>query len=218
MKRFLGFPPALRGLITVSCTGALVALLVGWVRLVDGSFVWALGIFVVVPLLQFLLTPLFTALGWYTYYSPMVVSFGRSERVIDLHNGTSFDYLLEMRGVTPGAAWKRRMLVHYLSALLHIIEGVEEGRLSPAVVVRGSSYFLSRRSAERLGFEVGETTLPERLNLGLNYLDLTWTYSLSNGRLTFPDLRNTSTVRTTGEQLVARKDQVLRYLRRVGGG
>ncbi len=186
-----------------------------WVRLVDESIIWALGIFIVVPVIQFFLTPLFTLTGWYTYYSPMVVSFGSTSRLIDLHNGTSFDYLLEMRGVPKGSKWKRKMLAHYLNALLNIIEQVEQGHLPPSVEVRGSSYFLSKRSAERLGFTVTRTSFLERLNISLNYLDLIWTYSLSNGRLTFPNLKNISTVRITGEKLIKQKGRIAGYVRRI---
>ena len=111
-KRFHTYGVTTQWLIAVSGAVILSVLLWGWVRLVDDSAVWSLAIFLVVPAIQFLATPLFTVLGWYTYHSPMVVSFGGSKRVIDLHNGSSFDYLLEMRGVRPGAAWKQTMMRH----------------------------------------------------------------------------------------------------------
>ena len=138
--------------------------------------------------------------------------------VIDLHNGSSFDYLLEMRGVRPGAAWKQTMMRHYLLALLGIIARVEEGELRPDVVVRGSSYFLSERSARRLGFTVSETSFLERLNLLLNVVDLLWTYSLANGQWTVPNLRNTRTVRTTGRNLVAQKSRIEAIVARISRG
>jgi hypothetical protein len=134
--------------------------------------IWAAGIFVMVPVIQFFSTPLFTLIGIYTYYSPMVVSLGSNNRVIDLHNGTSFDYLLEMRHVKPGLPWKKRMLGHYLAALQHIIDKIEYGELPSSVTVQGSSYFLSRSSAERLGFSVSGTSVFVKFNILLNYLDL----------------------------------------------
>ena len=138
--------------------------------------------------------------------------------MIDLHNGTSFDYLLEMRGIPAGFRWKQEMLLHYLNALLKIIELVEQGHIPPSVVVRGSSYFLSERNANRLGFTVTSTTSLEKLNISLNYIDLTWTYSLSNGRLTFPNLNNISTARITGEDLVKQKGRIAGYVKRIGRG
>jgi len=162
-------------------------LLTGWIQHVNESPIWAAGIFVMVPIIQFFSTPLFTLLGIYTYYSPMVVSLGSNDRVINLHNGTSFDYLLEMRRVKPGLPWKKRMLVHYLAALQKIIHMIDTGKLPESVTIRGSSYFLSRSSAKRLGFSLSSTSFLEKLNILLNYVDLLWTYSLANGRLTYPN-------------------------------
>lgn len=215
MKRFLDFAKPFRWLIAVVFTTILLWILLTWVSLLDESILWVLAIFLIVPIIQFLSTPLFTLLGLYTYYSPMVVRFGSSSQVIDLHNGSSFDYLLEMRGVSAGLEWKHKMLLHYLNALLRIIELIERGDISESVRVRGSSYFLSERSAKRFGFSVTKTSLLEKLNIGLNYIDLVWTYSLANGRLTFPNLNNISTVSITGKDLLEQKGRISDYVRRL---
>ena len=172
IKQFNRISTTARWGVAISFTMILGLLLTGWIQHVNESPIWAAGIFVMVPIIQFFSTPLFTLLGIYTYYSPMVVSLGSNDRVIDLHNGTSFDYLLEMRRVKPGLPWKKRMLVHYLAALQKIIHMIETGKLPESVTIRGSSYFLSRSSAERLGFSLSSTSFPEKLNILLNYLDL----------------------------------------------
>jgi len=193
----------------------LIAMLYGWIQLVRGEKIWCLLIFFVVPAIQFLATPIFTQLGFYHYYSPMVVSFGKNERYIDLHNGTSFDYLFEMSGIRPGIHWKKRMLRHYLQALCNIAERIRKGELPDSLSIRGSSYFISPRTAAKLGFTVGSTSLLEKVNISLNYLDLLWMYSLSNGRLTFPNLTSISTVRTSGTVLVERLPQFSSLLKRL---
>src|SRR6056297_63914 len=107
MKQFNRISAIARWGVAISFTMFLGLLLTGWIQHVNESPIWAAGIFVMVPIIQFFSTPLFTLLGIYTYYSPMVVSLGSNDRVINLHNGTSFDYLLEMRRVKPGLPWKK---------------------------------------------------------------------------------------------------------------
>jgi hypothetical protein len=216
MKQFNRISAIARWGIAISCTVILGLLLNSWIQYVNESPIWAAGIFVMVPVIQFFSTPLFTLIGIYTYYSPMVVSLGSNDRVIDLHNGTSFDYLLEMRHVKPGLPWKKRMLGHYLAALQHIIDKIESGELPSSVTVQGSSYFLSRSSAERLGFSVSGTSVFVKFNILLNYLDLLWTYSLTNGRLTFPNMANIQTVSISGEGLVKQKQLISGLVERLG--
>jgi len=215
MKQFNRISAIARWGVAISFTMFLGLLLTGWIQHVNESPIWAAGIFVMVPIIQFFSTPLFTLLGIYTYYSPMVVSLGSNDRVIDLHNGTSFDYLLEMRRVKPGLPWKKRMLVHYLAALQQIIHMIETGKLPESVTVSGSSYFLSQRSAERLGFTVSKTSFFKKLNIYFNYLDLLWAYSLTKGRLAFPNLRNIRTVSISGKELVTKKQKVTSLIERL---
>lgn len=139
----------------------------------------------------------------------MVVSFGNNQKTIDLHNGSSFDYLTKMSHVQPGIEWKNKMLYYYLSALLNIIHDIENKKLSPDISIRGSSYFLSQRSADKLGFTVNKTSFIEKLNISLNYIDLIWMYSLSNKKLSFPDLKNMTTVKTNAADLLKAKNTIM---------
>ena len=212
MKRF---NKLLKWLVSISFGIVLLLILFFWIMTVSESKILMLSIFIIVPIIQFLITPLFTLLNFYTYHSPMVVSFGNNKRFIDLHNGTSFDYLLEMSHIKPGIKWKNKMLHHYLNALLKIIHQIENKVLPSNITIRGSSYFVSQRSAEKLGFKVSQASLLEKLNITLNYVDLIWMYSLTNGKLTFPNLATITTVRTNGHELIKRKQKIIELLNRL---
>ncbi|RED92994.1 hypothetical protein [Marinoscillum furvescens] len=215
MKRFNQLNVVLQWFVSLSFGILLLLLSFYWIQTVSESKIWMVLIFLMVPIIQFLITPLFTVLNLYTYYSPMVVSFGNNKRYIDLHNGTSFDYLMDMSHVKPGIAWRNKMLHNYLSALLKIIHQMEHEGLSNHTTIRGSSYFLSQRSGEKLGFKVSNASLLEKLNIALNYLDLIWMYSLTNGKLTFPNLRTISTVSTSGSELITRKQRIMDLVNRL---
>lgn len=215
MKKFNQLNELLKWSVSISFGVILLFLSYFWINTVSESKIWMLLIFIMVPIIQFLITPLFTLLNFYTYYSPMVVSFGNNNRFIDLHNGTSFDYLLEMSHIKPGVKWKNKMLCHYLNALLKIIHQIENEVLPSNITIRGSSYFLSKRNAENLGFKVNNASFLEKLNIALNYVDLIWMYSLTNGKLTFPNLTSIITVSTNGNELKKRKQKIIELTNRL---
>lgn len=127
----------------------------------------------------------------------------------DLHNGSSFDYLIVMTSNHVGMKLRHKILEYYCEGLLELIRQIESQKLPSDIIVRGSSYFCSERTVEKLGFELSETNIFVKLNFILNYIDLIWMYSLSQGKLRFPNLRNIQTATITGSQLVYKKDKIL---------
>jgi len=201
--------------IAILFTAVLGFFTVWWMDIVKNQFFWALLIFIFVPIIQFLITPLFQLIGVYRYHSPMVISMANIGKVIDLHNGTSYDYLIKMRGVKPGKAWQKTMLKYYMEALLDVISNIENEELSDQVVVRGSSYFLSDRTIKKFGFISKRTSIPEKINILFNYLDLFWMYSCSEGKMAFPNLANIKTAKIKGADLVEKKALIQSIYRRL---
>ena len=139
----------------------------------------------------------------------MLLVYMANDKTYDLHNGTSFDYLLVMTKKDRQISFKNSMLLYYLEGLLAIIDKIEEEKLPASVLVRGSSYFFSERTANRLGFSITVPKSTERLNLFINFIDLTWMYSLANGKLTFPKISSIKTAEIKGEDLVQYKSDLI---------
>lgn len=158
-----------------------------------------------VPVSQFLYTPLFTLTGGYTYYSQMLLGYMVNEQQIDLHSGTSFDYLFVLRQVKPGIDLRNKTLMYHVEGLLNLIAKIENKQISESVTIVGTSYFFNERTLAKLGFQIEKASLFYQLNLFLNFIDLWWMYSLAKGKISIPELWNAKKARIQGPQLCGQK-------------
>ena len=56
-----------------------------------------------------------------------------------------------------------------------------------------------------MGFEIVNPSLFYRLNLFINFIDLIWMYSLSQGKLSIPKLWNAKKASISGDKLIESK-------------
>lgn len=202
--------------ITVQWTLALLMLLMLfsifmlWLKLLADHLV-VLPLIILVPtLVQFFAAPMAKLVGIHTYLSPMLFINNATNKKYEIHNGTPFDYLLVMSKTRMGIGFRNKMLSYFLDGLLKIVEKIEVGELPESLIVQGNSYFFNDRTASNLGFDLSETSISVRINLLVNYVDLTWMYSLSRGRLSFPKIEDVKTGEITGSRLVMNKEKLIR--------
>jgi hypothetical protein len=212
MNSFYKLNISLQWIISLMMLAILILMFIAWLKLIDISFSFYLLIFIFTPFLQFLLTPILTLLGVYSYLSPMLLVYNANQKVYDLHNGTSFDYLMVMTLNSGSIPFKKKMLIYYLEGLLKIIDKIEKEALPETLIIRGSSYFFSERTARRLGFTISKPKSTEKLNIWLNYIDLTWMYSLANGKFTLPQVSKLKTAEITAAELVRQKKGLQRLV------
>jgi hypothetical protein len=161
-----------------------------------------------IPVGQFAFTPFFKLIGIYTYYSPMLLGYMANDSQIDLHSGGSFDYLFVMRKYKTGIEMRNRILMYHLEGLLYLIQEIENNRIPKTVNITGISYFFKDRTLNKMGFEIVKPSLFYRINLFVNFIDLIWMYSISQGRFSIPKLWNTKKASITGIKLLENKNQI----------
>lgn len=164
--------------------------------------------FIYLPIGQFALTPIFRLSGIYKYYSPMLLGYMANQLQIDLHSGGSFDYLFVMRKFKKGIELRKGLLTYHLEGLLNIISQIEEGAIPKTITIVGTSYFFNKRTINKLGFESQKPSLFYRINLFVNLIDLTWMYSLAQGKFTVPKLWKANKAQIEGGKLLEKKEMI----------
>jgi hypothetical protein len=161
-----------------------------------------------VPIGQFAFTPLFRLIGVYKYYSPMLLGYMANNLQIDLHSGGSFDYLFVMRKYKSGIELRNRLLTYHLEGLTNLIQLIENKNIPETVNIVGTSYFFNNRTLQKMGFEIVNLSLFYRLNLFVNFIDLIWMYSLSQGKFSIPMIWNARKASITGVKLIESKKMI----------
>lgn len=158
-----------------------------------------------VPIGQFCFTPFFRLIGVYNYYSPMLLGYMANHLQIDLHSGGSFDYLFVMRKYKSGIELRNRLLIYHLEGLINLIQLIENKSIPETVNIVGTSYFFNNRTLHKMGFEILNPSFFYRLNLFVNFIDLIWMYSLSQGKLSIPKIWNAKKASISGAKLIESK-------------
>lgn len=157
------------------------------------------------PIVQFAATPFFTLVGIYKYYSPMLLGYMANDTQIDLHSGVSFDYIFVMRKYKSGIEFKNKLLIYHLEGLICLIKLIENKNIPDTVNITGTSYFFKNRTLNKMGFEIMNPSLIYRVNLFVNFIDLVWMYSLSQGKLSIPKIWNAKKASISGAKLIESK-------------
>jgi hypothetical protein len=178
----------------------------------DAQPLYYLAFVLYIPISQFLFTPFFKMTGGYTYFSPMLLGYMVNDQQIDLHSGTSFDYLFVLRKYRPGVHLRNKLLQYHLEGLLHLISLIENKRIPESVNIVGTSYFFSDRTIQKLGFQSEKASLFYRINLFINFIDLWWMYSFSRGQFSIPQVWHAKKVNIQGANLLKQKEAFVRIL------
>lgn len=168
----------------------------------------------VYPLAVFSITPFLKLIGYLHYYSPMLLA-TIDKNKIELHHGTSFDYLFVMKFSDFGFKAKKKLLIYYLEGLLNLIEEIESGTVSKGINIEGASYFFSKNTASKLGFKLMKPKIHQRLWIIINFLDLFWMYSYSKGTISIPNIFNVNRALTNGENLCNQKNKIGMLIKRI---
>lgn len=148
------------------------------------------------------------------YQSLLFLSEPQKNGIIKIHGGTLFDYFFVLDRKMNGRERTNFILQEYLFGLLNLIEA-QENQSDNAIIVRGTSYIINDRTAKRLGFEVINTDMLQRIILGYNYFQILLANSLAKGKLSFPRLGETKTFEAKLQDLAKRKSYIKMLMKKL---
>jgi hypothetical protein len=178
----------------------LGALVVGLARLLLAVIVFRL--------LRLATTPLLRRLGFYRYYSPLLLTMPAPSG-LQLHMGTSLDFL------RAGHLRPRDSLRHLTEGLLGICAAVERGELSRSTVFVGTTYFFRDATLRRLHLEPSNPGPLQRLLALLAWGELNLLHSIAKGAPRLVRVERLRKVRFTAAQLLERRVQLESWRRRL---
>lgn len=148
------------------------------------------------------------------YFSPLFVAEKPKDGIMKIHGGSLFDYYFVLDKMMNGKERIDFILLQFIEGLLELIEVYEEKELEN-LTVRGTSYIINRRTAERFGFEVVQTDILQRFILTFNYFNILISYSLAKRKLSFPKISSTITFEAKLDTLAERKELLLELRNRM---
>lgn len=211
IKKIYTFPKTVQWIfaITLSITGILISL--SLLSLVYFPL-WLLIIPVIKTISHFAITPLLRLSGLLNYYSPMLLVVKSKTQEWELHNGTTFDYILNMKWKQKGSNASKYIMINYLKGLLKIITEIEKNKLKEEITILGISYIINKKTAERLGFTVEKPNIFRRILFLIDYFTLFLMYSYSQGKFAFPNVLKVKKIKISGSKLIASKEKIAQVL------
>lgn len=178
-----------------------------WFYLLKTSRWYLLTLPVLVLISPIVERPLSILSGVKIYYSPLLVVWGKRDKTYQMHLGTLFDYLMVLDFKTKGQTFKTQILVYTFQGVLNIIDELKRTNKQDALVV-GTSYFLSKSTAERFNFKTKKATIRQIIFLGLNYLNLVLLLSIADRKLRFPNIFNAMMIEIDAISLIKEEEKI----------
>lgn len=168
--------------------------------------------YAMIPLLE---KPISILSGAKKYYSPLLIVWSKNFKTYNLHLGTAFDYFMALDFKANSSTYKTQILIFTLEGMLNIIDELKISNNKNATIV-GTSYFLSKTTAERFGFEYKKASRKQIGLLIINYINLFFLLSLVEKKIKFPNLFQTKKIQIDGASLIDEELKIRRsyeYLR-----
>ncbi len=173
-------------------------------------FLW-LTLTIIAPFFD---TPSLKRNGKLVYYSPLFLAENEKKGVVTVHGGTLFDYVYVIDRRLNGKQRTRLILKSYLDGLLNLMEAHRDRKDKP-IKIKGTSYIINNRTADKIGLKKTKTSLSQALILILNYVHLSISYSFSKSRISFPNLSDINTYEGEIGELLKRKEYLLKLRERL---
>lgn len=153
----------------------------------------------------FLDTPKLKKNGKLIYYSTLFIAEKEKNGKIIIHGGSLFDYVFVIDKNLNGTQRTKFILQKYLEGILNLMETCEKNN-NTSVKIKGTSYILNDRTANKLGLKIIKTDYIQKLILTYNYVNILISNSIAKRKVSFPKMSNIRTFESELNELIERKE------------
>ena len=171
--------------------------------------------FILIPILKsaghFAVTPLLRLSGYLKYHSAFMLTVKYPRNIWEIHNGTSFDYLLNMKWCNKGFFARQFIIRQYLEGLLNLIEEIKKTKNPDEIEIIGTSYFIGKNTIAKIGFREEKVQFWRKILFVIDYFNLLSLYSFSKGRISFPNINHLKKIKIKGDKLLQAEALLRKY-------
>lgn len=193
--------------------GLAAILIIVFAFLISWATNFYLLVIIIFPIVLTLIAPFFDVpslkkSGDLKYHSLLFLTEKPKGGLVKVHGGTLFDYVFVLDTDLKGKDRTAFIIQQYLQGLLNLIEDFEKNK-TPNLIIRGTSYIINERTAQRIGFKVTESKITQKLILIFNIFNVLLTYSIAKGKLSIPKLSETKTFEANLSELFHYKETII---------
>ena len=210
MKKLFLINKKVQLVLGIGLTLFLLLSIIFWFKLIAISLWYLLLLPFVFSLVQFCLTPLLRGLGVFHYYSHFLMANTSDTSLLDLHTGSTFDFVLHFSINDRGSRSRNYIITEILNGLLKIIHDIENGTIHANQKIVAAPYFISQRTIYKFGFKEKEPSFLDRIFIVGSFFDIMLMYAFTQNKITSPEVWKVKTVEINAWQLAAKKDYLLK--------
>lgn len=181
-----------------------------WMSLVINNLWFLLTLPLLIFVSPLIEKPISILSGAKTYFSPLLVVWGRREHIYQMHLGTLFDYMMVLDFKSKGQTFKTQILVYTFQGVLNIIDEIKRTENFDSKVL-GTSYFLSKSTAERFNFKTLAASPFQILLMLVNYVNLVFLLSIVDRKLRFPNIFQAMKVEIDAHSLLQEEEKIRNF-------
>jgi len=143
--------------------------------------------------------------GKLIYYSSLFIAEKEKNGTIITHGGSLFDYVFVIDKKLNGKQRTNFILQKYLEGILNLMDVCEKNH-NTSVKIKGTTYILNDRTANKIGLKIIKTDFIQKLILIYNYANVFISNSIAKRKISFPRMNNIKTFESELNELIDRKE------------
>lgn len=143
--------------------------------------------------------------GKLIYHSSLFITEKEKNGIIIIHGGSLFDYVFVIDKKLNGKQRTNFIFQKYLEGILNLIDVCEKNN-NISVKIKGTTYILNERTANKIGFNIIKTDFVQILILTFNYVNILVSNSIAKRQISFPNFNNIKTFESELSELILRKE------------